>query len=363
MTADDARFMRFALREARKGLGRTSPNPVVGAVVVKGKKVVGKGYHRRAGALHAEPVALLDAGKRARDATLYVTLEPCNHQGRTAACTQAILKSGIKRVVVGMSDPNPRVAGGGNDFLRAHGVEITAGVLEAACREINLPFIKHVTCGLPWVIMKAGMSLDGKIAAANGVATTITNDLSRRQVHRVRDRVDAILIGVETALVDDPSLTTRLKGKRRRDPLRVVLDSTLRLPAGSRMLNQQSSAPTWVFCGPDVEIKRIKRLEEAGAVVKTVNLTDGGLDLRAVLAELGKHNVLSLLVEGGARVHGSFLQAKLVDQVMLFVAPIFIGAEGVAVVDLQGATRSRTSLKNIKTRRFGDDVCIEGRLP
>jgi len=362
---DDRAWMQLAIREARKGLGRTSPNPCVGAVVVKNNKLIATGYHRQAGTPHAEVHALRAAGAKARGATIYVTLEPCNHTGKTPPCTQAILASGIKRVVVGMLDPNPLVAGGGCKTLAAQGVEVAQGILVEECRSLNRPFSKHVTTGLPWVIMKAGMSLDGRLALGSGQSAWITNEQSRRQVHRLRDRVDAILIGSGTALADDPALTTRLSGRKGKDPLRVIMDTALRLPLTARMLYQASSAPTWIFCGPDADAKRAEALVGAGAIIKQVRLDGAGqLDLEAVLCELGRAQCTSVLVEGGSRVHGAFLRAGLVDEVKIFVAPIFIGSDGVPLLDtlglknVAGAPRFTTT----KVRRLGNDVLIEGLI-
>ena len=361
MTAD-LDFMRLALREAKKGVGRTSPNPAVGAVVVKAGRVVGKGYHRKAGEPHAEVNALLDAGDEAKNATIYVTLEPCNHTGRTPPCTRAILAAGIARVVVGMADPNP-VATGGADFLAAQGLAVTRGVLAAQCEAINRPFVKHVTTGLPWVIMKAGMSLDGRIATHTGHSGWITGERSRAAVHRLRDRVDVILVGVGTALADDPSLTARLPKGMGHDPLRVVLDTTLRLPPTARMLRQGSAAPTWIFSGPTPDAARVRDLEAAGAVIKPVPLAaDGAIELAAVLRELGRAQMNSVLVEGGGMVHGAFLRQRLVDEVNLYVAPSLIGGDGTPVIGglgvdtVPGAPR----IKTMRTRRYGDDLFIQG---
>ena len=235
----DSNYMRMALWEAKKGVGKTSPNPSVGALVVKNGRIVGKGYHKKAGTPHAEIHALQDAGRKAEGATLYVTLEPCNHNGRTPPCTRAILKAGIAQVVIGMLDPNPQVAGGGAKYLAAKGLTVISGVLEQECREINLPFIKHSTTGLPWVILKAGMSIDGRIAALPGTKTMITGKQSLARVHALRNQVDAILVGIGTALADDPSLTTRLqKSGTERDPLRVILDTDLHLSLSAKMLRQ-----------------------------------------------------------------------------------------------------------------------------
>jgi diaminohydroxyphosphoribosylaminopyrimidine deaminase/5-amino-6-(5-phosphoribosylamino)uracil reductase len=358
--------MHLALREARKGIGRTSPNPSVGAVVVKNGKVVGKGYHKMAGTPHAEVHALDNAGSKALNSTLYVTLEPCNHTGQTPPCTEAILQAGVKRVVIGMPDPNPQVSGGGGEYLVAKGVSVISGVLEEKCREINLPFIKHATTGIPWVILKAGMSLDGRIAARAGHASQITNAQSRHRVHKLRDQVDAILVGVETALVDDPSLTTRLPGRKKgKDPLRVILDSGLRLSPGARMLRQESAAQTWIFCGPDASQKKRQQLEKAGAIIKPVSTGEtGNLDLQAVLTELGRSQLNSVLVEGGSRVHGSFLQDGLVDQVLLFVAPVFLGEQGVPLVSFNGqaGTPDMPALSVVRTRRYGGDLLLEARI-
>lgn len=359
----DRYFMRLALREAAKGQGRTSPNPCVGAVVVKDGKVVAKGFHRQAGTPHAEVNALDAAGELSRGATLYVTLEPCNHQGRTPPCTGRILAAGIKRIVVGMNDPNLRVAGGGNVYLAQNGLEVVAGVLADEALALNRPFVKHITSGLPWVVMKAGMSMDGRIACRTGHSRWITGETARSRVQLCRDRVDAILIGVDTALADDPSLTARPRGRSGCDPLRVVLDSTLRLPTTAKMLTQKSVAATWVFCGPAASIKRRQALEEVGALVKTVALSPhGGLDLLAVLTELGQQNVTSLLVEGGGQVHAAFLRDGLYDQACLYMAPLFLGADALPVVGTLelDLVEQGHRFRFTKMRRLGKDLLVEG---
>ena len=362
----DCNYMRLALQEAKKGFGKTSPNPCVGALVVKNSKVVGRGHHKKAGGPHAEIYALQAAGRKAKNATLYITLEPCNHTGRTPPCTEAVLRAGISRVVIGMPDPNPMVTGGGANYLAAQGIEVSSGVLEQECREINLSFIKHAATGHPWVIMKAGMSIDGRIAALPGQATMITGKQSLRRVHALRNQVDAILVGIGTALADDPSLTSRLhKSRPGCDPLRVVLDTDLRLPVSSTMLQQDSPAQTWIFCARGADKKRHSRLAAAGAVIKTVPAAARGtLELKAVLTALGEAQVTSLLVEGGSRVHGSFLESGLVDQLLLFVAPTFIGDQGapLATFSSQKKRKCLPQFKLIKTRRYGEDVLLEGRF-
>ncbi len=359
----DESFMKMALRLAVKAKGRTSPNPLVGAVIVKDGEVVGRGYHKKAGTPHAEINALVDAGDAAYGSIIYVTLEPCNHQGRTPPSTQAIMQSGLRRVVVGMADPNPQVAGGGSWFLASQGLEVVSGILEEECRQINRPFEKLITTSRPWVIMKAGVSLDGRIAAENGNPGWITNEKSRKYTHRLRDEVDGILIGIGTALADDPSLTTRLSGRGHIDPVRIILDADLRLPVNARMLTQDSKAETLIFCGINAPVEKMKDLSRAGAVpivVPTAN--DGRLDLNNILLELGKRQMSSIMVEGGSRVHASFLARGLVNQVNLFYGPFFIGSEGVPVADALGlsSVEQAPRLKDITTRRFGNDVMIEG---
>lgn len=360
----DAAFMRIAIREAKKGLGRTSPNPVVGAVVVKDGKIVGKGYHHKAGTPHAEVHALHAAGSLAAGSCLYVTLEPCNHTGRTPPCTRAILQSGIARVVVGMADPNPGVAGNGADFLKKQGVSVVIGVLEEQCRKMNLPFIKHCSSGLPWVILKAALSIDGKLATGTGHSAWITGEQARAAVHRLRNRVDAILIGSGTAAADDPSLTTRLTGRAGRDPLRVIIDSELKMKPTAKMLRQASKASTWIFCAADaINEKAAKELAAAGAVIKKVGRQkDDRLALSEVLAELGRCQINSVLVEGGGRIHSSLLSDALADEAYFFHAPILLGNDGIAVVDGLGLTSVRDAIRlcDIEYRRYGDDMLLHG---
>ena len=360
MDGEDIRFMELALEEASKGLGRTSPNPAVGAVIVQNNEVVGRGYHKKAGTAHAEVNALADAGDRAAGGTLYVTLEPCNHTGRTPPCTRAILASGLSRVVIGMADPNPRVIGGGADCLRAHGLEVCSGVLEDQCRSLNYPFIKHSTTGLPWVILKAAVSLDGKITLHPRRGETITGFESHRSVHELRNRVDAILIGVETAIIDNPSLTTRLTGiEETRDPVRIVLDTSLRISEESRLLNQDSPAETWVVCGEKAPGHRAVALEAQGATVCRLPLRqDGRIDLPALLALLGKRGLTSLLVEGGSRVHGSFYGQHLFDELWFYYAPFVVGDAGTPLVSgyALGNREEAPPLIKVSTRMIGTDI-------
>lgn len=363
----DQEYMRLALKEARKGIGRTSPNPCVGAVVVRENVLIARGYHKKAGTPHAEVHALRKAGVLAQGATLYVTLEPCNHIGRTPPCTKAIIASGIKRVVVGMEDPNPLVHGSGIKYLQSHGVEVVSGVLAAECHALNRPFIKYITQGLPWVVMKAGMSLDGRITYQQNQSGWMTGPASSLKVHRLRDRVDAILVGATTVRIDDPSLTTRLPHRQGRDPLRVILDTHLSIPASSKILHLESSSPTWIFCGFDVSSDNIEKIKKTDRViVRQVGCDeDGRLELRQVLQVLASDaGVTSLLVEGGSTVHGAFLRQKLVDHVMFFIAPIFAGSHGTAVVDGLNITDQHDAvrLQNVNYRRLGSDLLVEGDI-
>jgi diaminohydroxyphosphoribosylaminopyrimidine deaminase/5-amino-6-(5-phosphoribosylamino)uracil reductase len=359
---DDSAWMRLAIREAKKGRGRTAPNPCVGAVIVQEGRMLAKGWHRRAGTPHAEIHALRAAGPAAAGATLYVTLEPCNHHGRTPPCTEAILAAGIGRVVVGMQDPNP-VAGGGVDRLASQGLAVTCGVLAEECRRLNRPFSKHISTGLPWVTIKAGISLDGRIAARTGHSRWITGPAARLVAHHLRDRHDAVLVGVGTVLADDPSLTTRLPGGRGRDPLRVVLDSRLRTPVGAKMLIQESAAATWIFHGPEADPAAAQALQRAGAALHQVGrAAEGGLDVREVLQTLGRAGILSVLAEGGGMVHGALLRAGLADAAALFVAPILIGGDGLPLLDILGLDRVEAAprLREVAHRRLGEDLLIEG---
>jgi len=363
----DSQFMRQAIRLARKAAGRTSPNPLVGAVVVRDGLTVGRGHHKKAGTPHAEVHALNEAGAAATGATLYVTLEPCNHTGRTPPCTEAILRAGVSRVVVGMPDPNPHVFGSGAKFLRDRGILVEEGLLEEECRAINRPFIKHVTTGTPWVILKAAVSIDGKLATRSGKSCWITGAEARAEVHRLRNRVDGIMVGAGTALADDPSLTTRLvSGRKGRDPLRIVVDRSLRLQGEARMLRQQSAAGTVVFHGKDAPETRRKKLTRSGARLIEVSCgEDGLLSLVEILSELGRMQITSLLVEGGGRLHSSFIAQGLADEAYFFQAPLLLGNDGIALLNGLGAdsVQDGVRLQGISYRRYGEDMLLHGFFP
>jgi diaminohydroxyphosphoribosylaminopyrimidine deaminase/5-amino-6-(5-phosphoribosylamino)uracil reductase len=344
---------------------------MVGAVVVKNAEVVGRGFHRRAGAPHAEVEALRQAGAAARGADLYVTLEPCNHQGRTPPCTQAILAAGVRRVLIATSDPNPKVTGSGGEFLKSQGVQVEVGLLEAEARRLNEAWFHWLATGRPWVIAKAACSLDGKIATATGESQWLTGEAARAFGHRLRHRVDAILVGVNTGLSDDPQLTTRLPRGRGagRDPVRVVLDSRLRLPLTAKLLHLDSPSPTWVACtsaAPKEKIKALKELDAEVLVFPSESQDAGRVPLKPLLELLGKQQVQSVLVEGGAEILGSFFDQRLVNQFYFFFAPKILGGrnapgvlggEGVAL--LQDAHKA----DDLTIRHIEQDILITGYLP
>lgn len=354
--------MRAALRWARRGLGRTSPNPPVGAVVVAQDRVVGAGYHSKAGEPHAEVFALDQAGDAARGATLYVTLEPCCHTGkRTPPCVDRVLASGVRRVVVGAVDPNPRVAGGGLAKLAAAGLEVQSGVLAEEAGRLIEGFARHVTTGLPLVTLKLAASLDGRACALDRSSRWITGPAARREVHRLRDASDAVLVGIGTALADDPALTTRVP-RGGRDAVRVVLDSEARLPPGARMLAQGSAAPTLVFASERASGARTRALAQAGAEVLVAPLAAGHVDLFHVLAELGRRGLCTVLAEAGPRLSTALLRLGLVDKIVAFVAPKLIGGDGsnVVVQDLlRPSIGQALALERACWRIVGADAMLE----
>lgn len=361
---DDIAYMRLALREARKGVGRTSPNPCVGAVIVKDDEIIARGYHRKAGGPHAEIEALGKAGERARGSTMYVTLEPCNHEGRTPPCSRAVAASGIRRVCIGMLDPNPLVNGSGADFLQSAGIEVRHGLLEEQCRSLNRPFLTYITKGRPWVVLKAGLTLDGKITFRKNSAAAITGPESLKWVHRLRDHCDGILVGSNTVSVDDPSLTTRIEGKRGKNPLRIILDTSLNISPQARVVRQNDDRRTWIFCSSTVATEKILHLQELGLEIVPVPVDDTGkLSLTEVLRVLGSRQITSLLVEGGAEVHGAFLKAGLVDHLQFFYAPLLAGDNGTSVIHglrVDGGREQAVRLENVTHRRLDQDLLISG---
>lgn len=365
-TAQDRFYMQMALDLAARGTGHTSPNPLVGAVVVQDRKVIGRGWHERFGGPHAEVNALNQAGDTARGATLYVTLEPCNHTGKTPPCTERILAAGIRRVVVAMRDPNPSVKGGGNARLRSAGLEVTEGLAEDAAQRQNEFFLKHVRTRKPFVILKCAATLDGRIATRTGDARWVSGPESRRFVHELRHAVDAILVGVGTVKADDPSLTARLPDRKGCDPKRIILDTCLSIPLKARVLTQSSSSETILVAGPEASPDAHRQAAEAGARVLVVPAQDDGIDMASLMAALGREGITSILVEGGSRVSGSALRAGIVDKILLFYAPKLLGGDdGVPICRGQGPARMQDCLNvaDVRVHRFGPDVMLEGYFP
>jgi diaminohydroxyphosphoribosylaminopyrimidine deaminase/5-amino-6-(5-phosphoribosylamino)uracil reductase len=365
MTPDpavDVQYMQQALELARGGLGFVSPNPLVGCVLVKDGAVVGQGYHQRFGGPHAEVHALQEAGPQARGAVLYVNLEPCSHIGKTPPCVDAVLQAGVKRVVVALRDPNPLVAGSGLSRLTAAGVVVTVGVCEAAAHKLNEAFVKYITTGRPFVTLKSAITLDGKIATRTGASQWITGELARLEGHRLRHAADAILVGIGTVLQDDPQLTTRLPDRQGVNPLRVIVDSTLRVPLHARVNDVANDRRTLVVTTARAPVARSAPLRTRGVeVVCLPAYDDGRVDLETLLRYLGERGVASVLVEGGATLSATLLRRRLVDKVLLFVAPKIIGADGLSVVGPCGVeTMAQViNLRDVVVQRLGDDVLLE----
>jgi len=344
LPADAERWMREALSEARLGLGRTHPNPCVGAVVVREGRVVGRGHHAQAGAPHAEVLALADAADGARGADLYTTLEPCDHFGRTPPCTRAILDAGVARVISASEDPNPLVDGRGLARLRAAGLAVWTGVLSEEADALNRPFHKAMRRGLPWVTLKAAVSLDGRLATRTGEARWVTGEEARADVHRLRSRVDAVLVGTGTARLDDPQLTARVPGGGGRNPLRVVLDARGELSPALRVFRQPDPDQTVVVVGEGAAPEGAARLAATGARVWTVPRSARGLDAEALLRRLVAEGALHVLVEGGAGLFTTLLVERLADELILFLAPKLLGGDALAWVGGLGVERMEDAL-------------------
>ena len=354
---NDAIFMRLALDLAEQGIGRTSPNPMVGSLVVRDGVVLGRGHYGEYGGQHAEPQALREAGDRGRGAELYVTLEPCCHQGSTPPCTDAIIASGIVRVHVAMTDPDRRVSGKGIERLRAAGIAVETGLLEEEARELNAAYVHHRTTGQPFVLLKLAQTLDGRIATRDGQSQWITGDAARKRVHLMRSRADAVLVGIDTVLADDPRLTVRHVDGRQ--PRRIVLDSRARTPLDARILN--GDAPATVCVTEAAPADRIVGLRGAGAEVLVMEGGDGSVPVDPLKSALGRSGIVTLMVEGGSRVAASFLREKAVDRIACFVAPRILGAGIPSITGLQLDDLSKAiELSDPQVERLGGDFLITG---
>jgi diaminohydroxyphosphoribosylaminopyrimidine deaminase/5-amino-6-(5-phosphoribosylamino)uracil reductase len=363
MNDTDGHWMRRALELAERGRGAVEPNPLVGAVVVRDDRLVGEGWHQRYGEAHAEVHALAAAGEAARGATLYVTLEPCCHQGKTPPCTDAVLRAGIRRVVAAMTDPFPQVAGQGAAGLRAAGVTVEFGPGEAEARLLNAPYLKLLATGRPYVHAKWAMTLDGKISTRTGDSKWISGHASRHRVHALRGRMDALVVGIGTALADDPLLTARPPGPR--TATRIVLDSQGRLPATSQLVQTAGTVPTLVVTAGGLPGLRAGELRGRGCEVIPLPEESGRPSVLALLDELGRRRMTNVLVEGGSAVLGSFLDAGAVDEVHVFVAPRLLGGAA-AKTPVGGLGVARISealaLTDWQVERIEEDVLLHGRL-
>lgn len=357
----DEYYMIQALELAERARGYTSPNPLVGAVVVREHQIVGRGYHQKAGTAHAEIHALNEAGALAQDATVYVTLEPCNHYGRTGPCTEALIKAGVRKVVAAMTDPNPKVAGQGFSRLRAAGIEVIEGVCASQAARQNDSFIKWITTGRPLIALKTAMTLDGKIATYTGHSRWITSPESRQFVHCLRHQFDAILVGIGTILADDPQLTVRLP-EIGVNPARVILDSKARTPISSQVVTD-SQAPTLIVVTAQAPIERVEALRQTGAEVLCIPSSSEGVDLTALFTILGQRSITSVLIEGGAGVNGAILEAGLADKLYWFIAPKLVGGReapspvagnGVATMD------QAWELEDTRWEFIGSDILLTG---
>lgn len=358
--------MRLALELAARGVGQTSPNPQVGAVVVRDGQVVGQGFHVYREIRHGEVKALDEAGNAAQGATLCLNLEPCCHQGRTPPCVDRIVRSGVRRVVAGTLDPNPLVNGKGFALLRQAGIEVVEGVLEAEARRVNEAYLKFARLRLPFVTLKAGMSLDGKIATQAGESRWITSPEARQYGQRLRLENDAILVGVETVAKDNPQLTYRGAQPKGRPLVRVILDSQLRIPTESNVLTAgEGGGPTLIFTTGRSDVRKRQFIQEQGGEVVLAPEKDGWVDLQFVVEELGRRQILSLLIEGGSQVNWSALEAGGVDKVVFLVAPkILGGTNSIPVVGGKGVARLEESFPLYSLRSFpvGPDIALEGYL-
>ena len=361
----DKFYMQKALRLAKKGEGFTSPNPLVGAVVVKDGEIVGEGYHQYYGGPHAEVYALDEAGKMARGSTIYVTLEPCSHHGKTPPCSLKIINSGVKRVVAAMQDPNPEVAGRGFKMMKDKGIEVEVGLLEKEAKKLNEIFLKYITSDNPFIILKSAQTIDGYLATSTGNSKWVTGEKARLYGHQLRHKVDGILVGINTVLSDDPSLTARPENIVGKDPLRIILDSKLKTPKDAKIIIQNSEAKTLIVHGDQVNAAKKKFYEEKENVeLLSLKINENGnIPLKRLLKKLHKRKISSILIEGGGKVNHSFLKEKLVDKFYNFIAPKYFGGnDGITVFDGDGPLKMEDAIKikDYEMEKVGKDFLIKG---
>lgn len=368
----DKFYMNIALQLAKKGKGKVNPNPLVGAIIVRDGVILGRGYHKEYGKAHAEVNAFLDAKEDITGATMYVTLEPCSHYGKTPPCVERIIENKISRVVIGMIDPNPLVAGKGIEKLKKSGITVTVGVLEEECRKLNEVFIKYITKNEPFVVLKTAMSLDGKIATSRGESKWITGEKARNEVHNLRNELEAIMVGVDTVIIDNPELTCRLENSR--NPIRIIVDSTLKIPLNSKVLKNQDEAKTIVATKKEAIEEKVKKLEALGVTVLKIsddkeyennNIRNKKVNLNNLMKELGKLNIDGVLLEGGATLNYSALQEGIVDKIQVYIAPKIIGGlnskgpvGGTGIEFLKDAFK----INDLTSKFIGEDILIEGYI-
>ena len=359
-------YMKLAIQLALRGTGHTSPNPLVGAVIVKDDQIIGQGYHARYGDLHAERAALAACTQSPEGATIYVTLEPCCHHGKQPPCTEAILESGIKHVIIGSRDPNPLVSGKGSRILREHGIEVTEDFMREKCDAINAIFFHYIQTGMPYVTLKYAMTMDGRIATRTGASRWITGEKARENVHKDRNRHAAILAGIGTVLTDDPLLNCRIEGGK--DPLRVICDTKLRIPLDSQIVRTAKEIPTIIAAGEDLDqsiSSKLTALKAAGCRILPLPLKDGHLDLHALMEALGKEKIDSVLIEGGSQIAWSALSCGIVNKIQTYIAPKIFGSQeapgpvGGAGVELPAEC---FALGTPDIRMLGDDILIESEV-
>lgn len=359
-------YMNIALGLAKKGEGMVNPNPLVGAVVVKDGEIIGKGYHKFYGGPHAEVYALEEAAEKAVGADIYVTLEPCSHYGKTPPCVEAIVRSGIKRVIISMQDPNPLVAGRGISFLRDKGIEVITGVLENEAKKLNEIFIKYITKNIPFIILKTAMTLDGKISTYTGESKWISGEESREYVHKIRNKVMGIMVGIGTVLADNPLLTTRLKEGRGKSPKAIVIDSKLRIPTESKILETLNEREIIIACTEEFNIEKKNILEEKGVkVIITPKDKNNKVDLIYLTKELGKMGIDSILLEGGGELNFAAVNSKVVDKILCFIAPKIVGGRNAKTpIEGQGIEKMDEAIRvqNITYKVIGNDLLLQGYL-
>ncbi|MFD3155471.1 bifunctional diaminohydroxyphosphoribosylaminopyrimidine deaminase/5-amino-6-(5-phosphoribosylamino)uracil reductase RibD [Haloimpatiens sp. FM7330] len=357
--------MKRAIQLSKEGIGYTSPNPLVGAVIVKNQKIIGEGYHEFYGGAHAEVNAFNNASTDVKGATMYVTLEPCSHYGKTPPCAKSIVEKGISKVVIGMKDPNPLVSGKGIEILKSNGIEVVTGVLEEEIKKLNEIFIKYIMTNIPFCILKTAMTLDGKICTKTGDSKWISNEKSREYVHKLRHRVSGIMVGIGTVLEDNPSLTTRLQGVKVSDPTRIIVDTSARIPLESKVLNLESKSKTIIATTEMAYKDKLDAIKQKGAEIIITPLKNGKVDLQYLIKELGKRNVDSILLEGGGQLNYSALNEEVVDKVISFISPKIIGGTGSKTPvggDGKEKIKDAFMLKDIKLIKFNEDIMIEGYL-